>query len=354
MLTLPGVDGWFSLDGSEFISIKPVEALEENKAQVWPIAGLSRGEADPADVYQLRAYSLPFYDFVHDGVVGAISRDQKLVAVGTADKEIVLFDHHSGEILGRISAASHTKLITSVAFHPDGNQLATSSADGTAKLWDIATGQEVFSLDGHIDKNKSVNVIDEIQTVEFSSDGTRVVTACHDGTAKIWDTATGAELLTLRGHGSWVWHAVFSPDGRRVATGSRDATAKIWDAATGEELMTLTGHTGIVTGLAFSPDGSMLATNSFDGTARLWDMATGNELLKWENSGPGMVHFNGDGTLLSTGNVFNRTVHVYVLDIDTLLSLAQQRLTRSLTTEECRQFLHLDECPEAQGYVDSR
>ena len=152
--------------------------------------------------------------------------------------------------------------------------------------------------------------------------------------------------MTLRGHLSWVWHAVFSPDGQRVATGSRDATAKIWDAATGEELMTLTGHTGIVTGVAFSPDGSRLATNSFDGTTRLWDLATGAELLKWENSGPGLVHFSPDGTLLATGNVFNQTVQIFALDIDLLKTLARQRLTRSLTTEECQQFLHLDECPE--------
>jgi WD40 repeat protein len=256
-----------------------------------------------------------------------------------------VYDHHTGEMLRTISAASHTKPILSVAFHPSGSQLATSSADGTAKVWDIATGQELFSLEGHLDPNKSVNFVDELNTVEFSPDGSRLVTASYDRTAKIWDAATGEELLTLRGHTSWVWNATFSPDGRRVATGSRDATAKIWDAVTGEELLTLTGHTGIVTGLAFSPDGHRLATSSFDGTTRLWDLVTGTELLKWENSGPGMVHFSSDGSLLSTGNVFNQTVQVFALDLDLLKSVARQRLTRSLTTAECRQFLHLDECP---------
>jgi WD40 repeat protein len=129
-----------------------------------------------------------------------------------------------------------------------------------------------------------------------------------------------------------------------VATGSRDATAKIWDTATGEALLTLTGHTGAVTSVAFSPDGHRLATNSFDGTTRLWELATGTELLKWDNSGPGMVRFSPDGSLLSTGNVFNQTVQVFALDLDLLKSVAGQRLTRSLTTAECQQFLHVDDC----------
>ena len=73
-------------------------------------------------------------------------------------------------------------------------------------------------------------------------------------------------------------HAVaFSPDGRRLASASDDGTVRLWDPATGAELAALTGHTGQVTAVAFSPDGRRLASAGWDGTVRLWDPATGAE-----------------------------------------------------------------------------
>ena len=69
------------------------------------------------------------------------------------------------------------------------------------------------------------------------------MTASWDGTAKVWDARTGAEILTLKGHTGPVISASFSPDGSRIVTASRDRTAKVWDAATGAEVLTLKGHT---------------------------------------------------------------------------------------------------------------
>ena len=67
----------------------------------------------------------------------------------------------------------------------------------------------------------------------FSPDGTRVVTASDDKTARLWDAATGAPIAVLSGHEDAVWSAAFSPDGTRVVTASKDKTARLWDAATG-------------------------------------------------------------------------------------------------------------------------
>ncbi|MCH7799304.1 MAG: protein kinase [Planctomycetes bacterium] len=78
-------------------------------------------------------------------------------------------------------------------------------------------------------------------------------------------------VATLRGHTAYVLSVAFSPDGARLATGSGDNTVKLWDAATGEEIMTLRGHTAGVTSVAFSPDGARLATGSDDNTVKLWD-----------------------------------------------------------------------------------
>ena len=105
----------------------------------------------------------------------------------------------------------------------------------------------------------------------FSPDGTRVVTASVDQTARLWDAATGKALVTLE----WStlfrsYSAAFSPDGTRVVTASSDNTARLWDAATGKALVTLEGHTDRVISAAFSPDGTRVVTASDDHTAQIW------------------------------------------------------------------------------------
>jgi WD40 repeat protein len=112
------------------------------------------------------------------------------------------------------------------------------------------------------------------------------------------------ELLNLSGHSGAIPAVQFSPDGKRFATASSDNTAKIWDSAPGHELLTLSGHSGGVYGIAFSPDGTRLATGGGDGTVR-----------------------------------------VYLLRIEDLVDLAKSRVTRSLAAEECRNYLHVEECP---------
>jgi WD40 repeat protein len=78
-------------------------------------------------------------------------------------------------------------------------------------------------------------------------------------------------MATLKGHTRHVRSASFSPDGSRIVTASWDKTAKVWDAKTGIELVTLNGHTGSVTSAGFSADGSRIITISADGTVRMWD-----------------------------------------------------------------------------------
>ena len=94
---------------------------------------------------------------------------------------------------------------------------------------------------------------------------------------KVWDAATGQEMLTLNGHTKIRLRVAFSPDGRRIASASGDKSLKVWDAGAGRELLTLRGHTAIVQGVAYSPDGRRIASTGYDGTVKLWDAVTGQE-----------------------------------------------------------------------------
>jgi WD40 repeat protein len=111
-----------------------------------------------------------------------------------------------------------------VVYSPDGKRIVTGSRDRSAKVWDAATGQELLSLTGHTDF---------VRSVAFSPDGHRIVTGSDDWTAKVWDAGTGHEVLALKGFTQMVQCAAFSPDGQRIVTGiaGANATAKVWYAA---------------------------------------------------------------------------------------------------------------------------
>jgi hypothetical protein len=115
-------------------------------------------------------------------------------------------------------------------------------------------------------------------SVAFSPDGQRLAVGGDDGTVKVWEARTGQELLSLRGHAGPVYSVAFSPDGARLATGSYDRTVKVWDARTGQELLSLRGHTSPVTSVAFTPDGTRLVCTDPTGQQLAWNARTGERL----------------------------------------------------------------------------
>jgi WD40 repeat protein len=222
---------------------------------------------------------------------------------------------------GLFTLEGHTDAVTSVAFSPDGQRLATASRDKTAKVWDARTGQELRALKGHTD---------DVTSVAFSPDGQRLATTSGDGTARVWDARTGQQQLVLREHTRRVYSVAFSPDGQRLATGSGGyddrkkqfyGEVRVWEARTGQEILTFKGHTDYVRSVAFSPDGQRLATGSGGynhlkkqsyGEVKVWEARTGQQLLtiKGHTHVVYSVAFGPDGQRLATGSE-DKTVKVW-------------------------------------------
>ncbi|WP_413174371.1 protein kinase domain-containing protein [Anabaena azotica] len=192
--------------------------------------------------------------------------------------------------------SGHSQSVISVAYSPNGQTLASGSADDTIKLWDVTTGNLLQTLSGHSYR------------VAFSPDGQTLASINReitDETIKLWDVRTGNLLQTLSGHSYGVSSVAFSPDGQTLASGSRDKTIKLWDVRTGNILQTLSGHSYWVNSVAFSPDGQTLASSgSTDNTIKLWNVRTGN-LLQTLTARSSMVAFSPDGQTLASGNEYN-------------------------------------------------
>jgi WD40 repeat protein len=114
----------------------------------------------------------------------------------------------------------------------------------------------------------------------FSPDGTHVVTASLDKTARVWNASTATPVTPPLEHQGFVVAAAFSPDGTRVVTASFDKTARVWDASTGTPVTPPFEHQGAVVTAAFSPDGRRVVTASWDKTARVWTLPVDNLSLE--------------------------------------------------------------------------
>ncbi len=304
------------------------------------------------------------------------------------DRFIAIWDLETGRTVRRIGPpGSWSYGFTQAQFEvsPDGASIAAMSGDGEAGVWDIASGDRLFAIpedelvslvdwspDGKhvimaslhgwariLDRTgRTIQVLREDDGYEavgatFSSDGRFVaLSASPDGEVpnleprtKIWDVERGQVVSTIVGNTSG-WSA-FSLDGSRIVTTTDPAgPATVWDVMTGTLLAVLDG---VVTNVDYSPDGSRIAAAMRDDTVRLFDASSGEQLLvlRGHDNPVAFVDFSPDGTMLVSGAA-DTVVRVWALHLDHLLEIARRELTRSLTDEECRQYLHLERCPAGQ------
>ena len=206
--------------------------------------------------------------------------------------EVLLILQH---VIYRVSEKNrlqgHTKGVNSANFSSDGSKIVTASDDTTARVWNIK-GNQITELKGHTSNVNSAN---------FSSDGSKIVTASDDTTARVWDVK-GNQITELKGHKDRVKSANFSPDGSKIVTASDDTTARVWDVK-GNQITELKGHKDRVKSANFSPDGSKIVTASDDTTARVWDVK-GNQIteLKGHTSNVNSANFSPDGKKIVTAS----------------------------------------------------
>jgi WD40 repeat protein len=153
--------------------------------------------------------------------------------------------------------------VAAVQFSPDGTQVLTASIDGTARIWERESGAPTVEPLRHSGP---------VVWARFSPDSLRVVAASMDHAARIWDACTGECLTEPLRHRAQVRWAEFSPDGKRVVTASTDRTTRLWDAQTGQALSEPLAHAAEVWSALFSPDGRWVVTALADGTARIWEV----------------------------------------------------------------------------------
>lgn len=188
----------------------------------------------------------------------------------------------------------HRGPVRAAAFNRDGTRVVTASRDGTARVWRADGTGEPTVLEGHGG---------EVLVAAFSPLGRRVVTASADRTARLW-WLEGGPGAPLEGHVGEVVAVAFSPDGERVVTASRDGTARVWRTDGMGVPVVLRGHEQGVVAVAFDGTGARVVTASRDGTARVWHADGRGELAVLRH--PGDVRaavFSPDGTRVATASV---------------------------------------------------
>ncbi len=158
----------------------------------------------------------------------------------------------------------HTGAVYAAAWSPNGQYIASASADTTVRVWNITSGETLYTYHGH------AGLYNSVYAVGWAANGRRIASGGADRTVQVWDASTGNPAIVYRGHSTRVLTLAWSPDARFIASGGADRTVQVWDATTGKLIYLYPGHTDTVYTLAWLPDGKSIASGSADKTVRVW------------------------------------------------------------------------------------
>jgi WD40 repeat protein len=225
----------------------------------------------------------------HQGMVKgvAVSADGKLIASGSSDWKVRLFDGISGEVLHIME--HHRDWVYSVDFSPDGRFLVSGGRDRAVQLWDTDSGERVTG----------VRTTAELYRVDFSPDGTRFAGAgFYSAIGHVWNL-DGAEVFPLEGHTTRLRTVAYSQEGGWLGTADGEGLVLIRDAATGEPLYQAQ-VSGEALALAFLRGTNWLAVGTSRGEVVIFDVESGEVIQSWfaHSAGIGEVIASPDGALL--------------------------------------------------------
>jgi RNA polymerase sigma factor (sigma-70 family) len=289
-----------------------------------------------------------FYNKYLFGRHSALSPDGKSLATisDRTQGQALLWDVATGKLVRRFGESGPAR-VSSVTFSPDGRRVAGAYLQqDIIRIWDAASGKELLQLKGQ----------SKPEVLAFAPDGATFVSASFvingDNTVHLWKVATGEEVWRKVIRSGAASDLAFSPDGRTLAlVGAMPARANargevhLWESATGKELKQFEGHRVPVLCVAFSADGRMLATGSYDNAVRLWEVASGGERQSFQGHQNAIwtVSFSPDGRLLASASA-DTTALVWDL---TDHFRAGRFLPRRLSSEE------LDRCWNDLGHADA-
>ncbi|HVK37060.1 MAG TPA: choice-of-anchor D domain-containing protein [Candidatus Kapabacteria bacterium] len=205
------------------------------------------------------------------------------------------------------------------AFSPDGRRVAAASWDGTASIWDVATGRRLQRLVAGSNP-ASGGRASRVYHVEFSADGSRVLTADEGSAVRVWDVASGRPVRTFdasrvynkpnsdkAGEGDVTPERVLSPDGRRVALmfnygRVQYASPAVFDVDSGRLLFEIPQPAGVhYRDVTWSPDGATIAVSGSDSTVTIRRVPTGEVVRTIAVGGEAEgATWSPDGSLIAT------------------------------------------------------